>query len=150
MRTPERQSAGASAAGSGGQGRPQGGRPGRPRQGRRGRSRPPGSRARPGPRQGSRAPTGAQQQGRNPSAPLRIASGGPQQGGKGDRAGRAAQPLTGPLRRRRRSAGNRKPPPGQGQGQGPQGGAVGAGVSPARSAGPSHRRGAAACRGRPG
>ena len=46
-----------------------------------------------------------------------------QQGGVG---------LSGPLGRRRRSAGNRKPPPGQGQGQGPQGGAVGAGISPAR------------------
>ena len=46
----------------------------------------------------SRAPTGAQQQGRGLSAPLRIASGGPQQGGRGNSAGkgrRASQGLSG-------------------------------------------------------
>ena len=77
-------------------------------------------------------PQGAQQQGRSPSAPLRIASGRPQQGSRGSSAGRVAAGLSGPLRRRKRSAGNKKPPPDQGQGQGPQGGAVGAGVNPAR------------------
>ena len=89
--------------------------------------------------QGAAWPTAGQQgahrgaaAGARPLSPLRIASGGPQQGGRGNRAGKAAAGLSRPLRRRRRSAGNRKPPPGQGQGQGPQGGAVGGGVSPAR------------------
>ena len=134
------------AAGLAGQGR--GSRPG---QGRG------GSQAATGQQQGAAWPTAGQQgahrgavAGAQPLSPLRIASGGPQQGGRGDRAGKAARPLTGAHRGRRRSAGNKKPPPGQGQGQGPQGGAVGAGVSPARSAGPSHRPGAGACRGRPG
>ena len=164
MRAPERQSAGVNAADPAGKG-------GRRAAGLAGRSR--GQRQAAGggqccraaataaaaashraagrgmaPRQGSRGPVGGAAAGAQPLSPLRIASSRPQRGGRGGRGGRVAAGLSGPLRHRRRSTGNKKPPPGQGQGQGPQGGAVGAGVSPARSAGPSRRPGAAACRGR--
>ena len=97
------------------------GRPGPPGSSSSSSSRPPSSRARHGPRQGSRAAIGAAAAGRSPSAPSGSPSGGPQQGGRGNSAGRVAVGLSGPLRRRRRSAGNKKPPPGQGQGAGAAG-----------------------------
>ena len=158
MRTPEHRLAGVNATDQAGRGgRRASGLTGRSRGHRQAAAGAQGGRPSATGQQGTAWPTAGQHgarkgaaAGRGPSAPLRIASGGPQQGGRGGRAGRVAAGLSGPLRRRRRSAGNRKPPPGQGQGQGPQGGAVVARVSPARSAGPNHRPGAAACRGRRG
>ena len=65
-------------------GQPQGGR--QAWQGRAGQGQQQG---RAGPTAGPQGAHGAQQQGRSASAPLRIASGGPQQGRRGNSAGRA-------------------------------------------------------------
>ena len=113
MRTPERQSKWVNAAGSGGQGGQKGAGRGRAAATRRQQSAAG--------QQDDRARVGAAA-GRNPSA----LSGSPQ-AGRNRATGvmvptRHRRPLK-PSQALQQSAGNRKPPPGQGQGQKPLGGA---------------------------